>query len=299
MSGPVVFALPGSEPFAHSLRQRLGGEAGLLEHRQFPDGETYLRIMTDVTGRNIVLVCGLDHPDVKLLPLLFAADTLRELGARRIGLVAPYLAYMRQDIRFHAGEAVTSRSFATILSRHLDWLVTVDPHLHRYHALGEIYRIPNRVVHAAPLIAGWIREDVARPVIIGPDKESEQWVAEVAAGANAPFLGCEKERSGDRDVRIAIPNAGSLLDRQPVLVDDIASSGRTLAVAARQLVALGFPPPDCVVVHPLFAGDAAQVLSGVVRRIVSTNTIPHATNAIEVAAPVAKAVRDVLTELRG
>ena len=78
--------------------------------------------------------------------------------------------------------------------------------------------------------------------------------------ADAPFLVCEKVRSGDREVTISIPNASAFLDRQAVLVDDIASSGRTLAVAARQLASMGFAPPDCVVVHPLFAGDAAQVL---------------------------------------
>src|SRR3546814_5690813 len=89
----------------------------------------------------------------------------------------------------------------------LDWLVTVDPHLHRYHELSEIYRIPTQVVHAAPFLASWIKRNVARPLIIGPDLESEQWVSQVAADADAPFLVCEKIRSGDRHVTISIPNA--------------------------------------------------------------------------------------------
>ncbi|KAK0350606.1 hypothetical protein LTR94_028349, partial [Friedmanniomyces endolithicus] len=239
MNRPVLFALSGSEALAQPLSAALDAEVGTIEHRQFPDGETYLRVVSDVSDREVILLSSLDHPDAKLLPLLFAADTARDLGARRIGLVAPYLAYMRQDIRFHAGEAVTSRTFAAILSRHLDWLVTVDPHLHRYHALSEIYRIPTQVVHAAPLLASWIKRNVARPLIIGPDLESEQWVSQVAADADAPFLVCEKIRSGDRDVTISIPNAPAFLDRQPVLVDDIASSGRTLTEAARQLVGMG------------------------------------------------------------
>jgi ribose-phosphate pyrophosphokinase len=293
----VVFAMPGSEPLGDALRAALEGELGGLEHRQFPDGETYLRITSEVAGRDVVLLFSLDHPDPKLLPLLFAADTLRELGARRIGLVAPYLPYMRQDRRFHPGEAVTSRTFGGIVSRHLDWLVTVDPHLHRYHALDEVYRIPSRVVHAAPSMATWIRENVERPVIIGPDKESEQWVARVAADAGAPFLVCEKERLGDHDVRILIPSAEALLDRQPVLVDDVASSGRTLAVAAKQLAEMGFAPPDCVVVHPLFAGDALQILTVRARRIVSTNTIVHVTNDIDMTRPVAEVVQQLLLEV--
>lgn len=292
MNRPIVFALPGSEALLQALCTALDAEPGALEHRQFPDGETYLRIESDVADRHVVLLSSLDRPDAKLLPLLFAADTLRELGALKLGLVAPYLAYMRQDVRFHLGEAVTSRTFAALLSRHLDWMVTVDPHLHRYHALAEIYRIPTQVVHAAPLLAAWIKRNVARPLIIGPDMESEQWVAQVAADADAPFLVCEKVRSGDREVTISIPNASAFLDRQAVLVDDIASSGRTLAVAARQLASMGFAPPDCVVVHPLFAGDAAQVLGGYVGRIVSTNTIVHTSNDIDMMPVIAEAVRN-------
>lgn len=293
MSRPIVFALPGSEALLQALCTALDAEPGTLEHRQFPDGETYLRIESDVADRHVVLLSSLDRPDAKLLPLLFAADTLRELGALKLGLVAPYLAYMRQDVRFHPGEAVTSRTFAALLSRHLDWMVTVDPHLHRYHALAEIYRIPTQIVHAAPLLAAWIKRNVVRPLIIGPDMESEQWVAQVAADADAPFLVCEKVRSGDREVTISIPDASAFLDRQAVLVDDIASSGRTLAVAARQLAGMGFAPPDCVVVHPLFAGDAAQVLGGYVGRIVSTNTIVHTSNDIDMMPVIAEAVRNV------
>ncbi|EQB04114.1 MULTISPECIES: ribose-phosphate pyrophosphokinase [Sphingobium] len=294
MSRPIAFALPGSEALLQALCGALGAEMGSLEHRQFPDGETYLRIVSDAADRDVVLLCSLDRPDAKLLPLLFAADTLRELGARKVGLVAPYLAYMRQDVRFHPGEAVTSRTFAALLSRHLDWMVTVDPHLHRYHALSEIYRIPTQIVHAAPLVASWIKQNVARPLIIGPDMESEQWVAQVAADADTPFLVCEKVRSGDREVTISIPHASAYPDRQPVLVDDIASSGRTLAVAARQLIGMGFAPPDCAVVHPLFAGDAAQVLGALVGRIVSTNTIAHATNEIDVVPTIVEAVHILL-----
>ena len=291
MSRTIVFALPGNEGVVPALCAALDAEPGTLEHRQFPDGETYLRIESDVADRDVVLLSSLDRPDPKLLPLLFAADTLRELGALKVGLVAPYLAYMRQDVRFHPGEAVTSGIFAALLSHHLDWMVTVDPHLHRYHALAEIYRIPTQVVHAAPLLAAWIRRNVARPLIIGPDKESEQWVAQVAADADAPFLVCEKIRSGDREVTISIPDISTFLDRRAVLVDDIASSGRTLAVAARQLAGMGFAPPDCVVVHPLFAGDAAEVLGGFVGRVVSTNTIVHASNDIDMMPAIAKAVR--------
>src|SRR6185503_12811188 len=122
-----------------------------------------------------IILCTLADPDAKFLPLIFAAATARELGAARVGLVAPYLAYMRQDRRFNPGEAVTSRYVAKLISGAFDWLVTVDPHLHRYGALGEIYTIPTRAIHAAPLMSDWIRRNVPDPLIVGPDSESEQW----------------------------------------------------------------------------------------------------------------------------
>jgi ribose-phosphate pyrophosphokinase len=148
MTTPILIAMPGNEAMTRALAQTLGAEVGQVGLRKFPDGETYLRFATDLAGRMLAIVCTLDRPNDKILPLLFAAGTAKELGAAKIGLVTPYLAYMRQDRRFKPGEAVTSRKVAQLLSNAFDWLVTVDPHLHRYSALSEIYRIPTQVVRA-------------------------------------------------------------------------------------------------------------------------------------------------------
>ena len=188
MSSAIVFAMPGNEALAAALAATLNATPGELEVRRFPDGETYLRLHTPVAGRRVILACSLYHPDDMALPLLFAASTARELGAASVGLAAPYLGYMRQDKRFNDGEAVTSALFAKMLSQHIDWLVTVDPHLHRWHSLDQIYPIPSTVVAAAPLLADWIRNNVEAPVLIGPDEESEQWVSAVAAIAGAPHV---------------------------------------------------------------------------------------------------------------
>ena len=139
---PVIFAMPGNEPLAGALADALGCRAGEIEYRRFPDGESYLRFLTPPAGLPVALVCSLDAPDGKVLPLLLAAAALKDESALRIGLVAPYLAYMRQDKRFKDGEAVTSRGFAKLLSASFDWIVTVDPHLHRYKSLEEIYTVP-------------------------------------------------------------------------------------------------------------------------------------------------------------
>ncbi|MBU8538851.1 ribose-phosphate pyrophosphokinase-like domain-containing protein [Roseomonas tokyonensis] len=105
------------DPLAARLAAALSAELGTLETRRFPDGETWLRHASRLTGRRVILLAALDRPDAKALPLLFAADAARELGAIEVGLVAPYLPYMRQDRRFRDGEAVTSTSFAAFLSR--------------------------------------------------------------------------------------------------------------------------------------------------------------------------------------
>lgn len=294
MTKAIVLSLPDDAAFGQALARVMDAEHATLMWRHFPDGESHLRLPESVAGRPVVINCTLAHPDPKLAPLLFAADAARDLGATSVGLAAPYLAYMRQDRRFHAGEAITSRTFASVLSSSFDWLATVDPHLHRYASLGEIYTIPSQAVHAAPLLGRWIGDNVRNPLILGPDAESEQWVSEVAAGINAPFAVFSKTRLGDRQVRIDAPDLGHYAGHQPVLVDDIASSGRTLIEAARHLENAGFAKPVCVVTHALFAEDAHAALSGVTAAIVSSDTVPHTTNAISVAQELGFAVQTLL-----
>jgi ribose-phosphate pyrophosphokinase len=293
MTALLLFGMPGNEAMTRALAQRLHGEVGQVEMHAFPDGETYLRFLADPAGRALGLVCTLDRPDEKILPLLFAAATARELGAASIGLVAPYLAYMRQDRRFKPGEAVTSRTFARLLSDAFDWLATTDPHLHRYGSLQEIYRIPTRAVHAAPLISQWIRTRVERPLIIGPDRESEQWVSAVAKDAGAPYAVLQKTRRGDREVEISARNLGDLDGRTPVLVDDIISSGRTMIEAVRLIVARGAAAPVCVAVHGLFADNSNVFLAQAGARVVTSNTIAHATNEIDVGEILAGAISEL------
>ena len=279
----LLLPLPGNEAFAERLARAGGGEIGVLQARQFPDGESYVRIETDVAGRAVDLVCSLARPDAAFLRLAFAADALRDLGAVEVRLIAPYLGYLRQDARFQPGEAVTSKTFARLLSQVVDGLVTVDPHLHRHPALEGLYAVPCHTLHAAPLLAEWIRSEVEAPLIVGPDAESEQWVAAVAARVGAPHIVMTKRRLGDREVRVALPDLGAHRGRRPVLLDDIASSGRTLVAAADALRFQAFAPPICVVVHAVFGEDALARVAAVTDRIVSTDSIPHQTNGIWLA----------------
>jgi ribose-phosphate pyrophosphokinase len=287
----IVMALPGAEALAQSLSARLSCGGHALEIHRYPDGEAGVRLRTSVAGQRVVLAAHLDRPDQKTLPLLFAADAARELGATAVGLVAPYLPYMRQDERFRPGEAITSRSYARLLSNAFDFLLTVDPHLHRWPNLDAIYGIRTQVVASAPAVAEWLQREVPQPVLVGPDSESEQWVADVAARIGAPWFVMHKDRFGDRDVRVQLPPGAQSQGRQPVLLDDITSSGGTLAAASQVLRGAGWGRPLAVVVHALVDPAGMELLHQAgIARIASCDTVPHPTNAIAVGALLAEAL---------
>ncbi len=296
---PVVLSVADSDDHAHKLAQRLGARLIAPHVHVFPDGEISVRIDGDVGGEDVI-VCGslYPRPADKFLLVAFLAATARELGARRVGLVAPYLAFMRQDRAFHPGEGVTARYFAELVSKSVDWMVTVDPHLHRIHTLEGLYTIPTTVARSAAAIAAWITAEVEHPVLVGPDAESVQWVAAVAAACGAPYVVLEKTRRGDRDVSVTRPVApgGTWNGETPVVIDDIVSTGRTMLEATRELRAAGAAAPVCVAIHAVFA-DAVhdELLDAGARQVVSCNTIVHGTNAICVADPIADAVRAYLS----
>lgn len=293
--GPMlVLALPGGAQLAAALARSLRCDWSELTLHRFPDGETGVRLDVAVKGCCVVLAVSLNQPDAKTLPLLFAADAARELGAAQVGLVAPYLAYMRQDKRFQPGEAITSHSYARLLSASLDFMVTVDPHLHRVHSLAEIYTMRTVVVPAAPLIAGWLRSHLQVPWLIGPDEESAQWVSEVARLADAPCSVLRKTRRGDQDVSVRLAGRERWPDRVPVLLDDIISTGETMLAAARLLANAGLGTPLCIGVHALFdVQTERRLLEGGFSRVLTCDTIPHPSNAIRMAPLLARAVRQV------
>lgn len=295
MNTPILFCLDNHQALHSALLARTDWQRGECMVRHFPDEETYLRILSDCQDRDVMILCSLHHPDRLILPLLFCARTLRELGARSVGLIAPYLAYMRQDQAFQPGEAVGSRIFAELLSAHVDWLITVDPHLHRYNSLGEIYSIRHRVIAAAPLLADWIQQHVKNPLLIGPDAESEQWAAEVARNIRAPYAVLKKIRHSDRQVEIADTRLPGGQGYTAVIVDDIISTGGTLLEAIERLTEAGFAKPVCVAVHGLFAEAAdTRLRDKGISQLVTSNSVAHASNAIDLSGVLAQAAMELL-----
>lgn len=289
----LVFSLFGADHFVDEFVKGQGFKKGHLVRRTFPDGESYLRYETPLKGCEIIIIDTLNHPDDKIVPLIFAADTAKDLGATKVGLIVPYLAYMRQDARFHPGEAITSISFAKLISKAFDWMITVDPHLHRHPTLDDIYTIPTQVVPAAPLISSWIRANIEKPLLIGPDAESGQWVSQIAEPLKIPYTVLEKVRLGDYDVKVSIPTLADFPNHTPVLVDDIISTGQTMLAAIHHLKALGAKAAVCIGVHPIFAGITTQTLIDAgAMRVVSCNTIPHDSNQVDLSQSLIQAARN-------
>jgi ribose-phosphate pyrophosphokinase len=287
----IVLAFDEERAFAESLAVALGCGIGWIARHRFPDGECRLTLPPALPPR-VVLLRGLQQPNDKLAELLIAAPAARELGAAQLTLVCPYLAYMRQDTAFHPGEAVSQRHVGRALAQWFDTVLTVDPHLHRVHTMDEV--VPGRrgiALSAAPLLGEWIARHADHPFLLGPDEEAAQWVAAAARAQGLAHAVCHKQRHGDREVSVALPEA-ELSGREVVLMDDVASTGQTLVEATRGVLARGARSVDVAVTHALFSGDAiARLKAAGVRQVWSTDCVPHASNAVSVVPLIAAALR--------
>lgn len=287
----IIFSFPKYQNLTNSITAKLQYQQGKLETRHYPEGESYVRLLCDVKNQEVILVCGLDDANQNAMAIMFFAAVAKELGAKKVGLVAPYLGYMRQDKRFKDGEAITSNIFAGFLSKQVDWLLTIDPHLHRHKTLEEIYSIPCLTLHTTNLIANWIKNNVENPLLIGPDSESQQWVEEVAKIADVPFIILSKVRYGDEDVKVSIPQVKKYKTHTPILIDDIIATAGTMIATINHLKNAGMQNPICIGVHAIFAGDSYQKLKSTTsNKIITCNTIEHFSNQIDVSNLIANSL---------
>lgn len=291
----TVISFAEDNAIAKEIAGRLNTIHTTAEVHGFPDGESCVRVDNAHVSEQMIVVCTLYRPDPYVVPLLFLADTLRDYGAKQIILVAPYLAYMRQDIRFKSGEGISARYFAKLISAYFDILVTVDPHLHRIKTLDEIYTIPAHAIHASPVVAGWIHDNIKKPVLIGPDSESEQWVRDLAERSHSPYIILEKTRHGDREVEVSVPDIEQWRRHTPVLFDDIISTGNTMIETIYSLKNAGMKDAICIGVHGIFAGNAYQdLLSAGAARIVTTNSITHPSSVIDLSPAITGKLKNII-----
>jgi ribose-phosphate pyrophosphokinase len=294
----AIHGLPSSTRDAAALAGRLGVPFHEIAIHPFPDGE--IRITVGPAAATTVIYTSLDHPNNKLIALMFAAEALRRGGARRLVLVAPYLCYMRQDTAFIEGEAISQKVVGPLLARCFDRVVTVDAHLHRTPEITSVFPgIQSDNLSAMPAISDALRKSGLDPatIVVGPDAESHPWVSDLAGRLGLPHAVATKTRRGDRAVAIEFQDQARLAGRPALIVDDIVSSGGTIITCARALDAAGATAVDVVVTHALFLeGAHREMISAGIRSIRSTRSVPHFTNAIALDELFMHALKDELTE---
>lgn len=289
----MLLAFADERALATALARELRCALAYVSEHRFPDGEIKLTLPPTLP-EHVVVLRGLQQPNDRLVQLLLTAKSARTLGARRLTLAAPYLAYMRQDIAFQPGEAISQRIVAGFLGDLFERVVTIDPHLHRIASLDEVmHGAQGTALSAAPLLGRWVAAQWPAdrpPLLVAPDEEAEQWVRAAGAATGLQGVVCRKTRRGDRDVAVELP-ADDVAGRDVVIIDDVASTGHTLVQAAQALSARGAQSIDAAVVHALFGGDAIERLHAAgVHRVWSTDAIPHPSNVISVAPLLAEAI---------
>jgi ribose-phosphate pyrophosphokinase len=287
----LLLAFDDEAVLAQGLAAALGWPLAFIERHRFPDGETRLRLPPALPAR-VVILRGLQQPNEKLAQVLLAVAGARELGAGRVTLVSPYLAYMRQDLAFNPGEVVSQRQLGRLLAWAFDSVITVDPHLHRVRSMDEV--VPGRrgvALTAAPLLGAHVARHRPDALLLAPDAEAAQWVETAAQAHGLDHAVCDKQRRGDRDVEVVLPGT-EVAGRAVVLFDDVASTGRTLVAAARGAFARGARSVDVAVTHGLFVGDAlARIHAAGVRDVWSSDCVPHPSNVVSVVPLLAAALQ--------
>ncbi len=289
----LILAFPDYLPQAKRLAARLEVKLKEISIHHFPDQESLVRLPTDIP-EHVLFVRSLNQPNEKLVELLFAAKTARRLGAKRITLIAPYLCYMRQDIENHPGEAISQQIIGKWFADLFDDLITVDPHLHRISSLDEAFPMKNAIaLSARPVITALLQKKFDHAILIGPDSESKQWVASLAEKIGFDYGIASKIRQGDKQVKISLPKT-DFQNQTIVIVDDMASTGRTISETTKLLRSQGATDIFAVVTHPLFFNDAEQLLrqSGI-KTIWSTDSITHPTTIMYLDELLAEAIKKI------
>ncbi len=292
-SNCMILGFPEYRTTARQLAEATGYCYADVQIHRFPDGESKISL-PDSLPEQVILCRTLHQPNDKLIEIELTAATARALGAKHLTLVAPYLPYMRQDKAFYPGEAVSQLIIGAMLARQFDALITVDPHLHRIEKLQQAVPIDQAItLHATDPMADFISQHLENQLLIGPDHESEQWVSAIAAAGSFDYVIAAKQRSGDHEVTIQLPEH-DYSNRHLVLIDDIASTGRTLEETVLHVKRYQPASITVMVTHAMFVEDATQrLIAAGVDSIISSDSIPHHSNQISLVPILADAVYEL------
>ena len=291
----IVIGGSSSEALASGVAKELGTKAGALEIRRFPDGEKYLRILSDVKGQNVAVIQSIHHtPDELLFEYLLLTDALKDLGAKKVTAFIPYFAYARQDERFKGGEALSFKTVSKLIEAvGTDEIYTIDMHQHRVLKSSEVFRIPSHNLSAMPLLADYVKTNgkLENPLVIGPDAEAEQWAKLAAERLHSDYDVFEKKRLGDAHVEVR-PRKSNANGRDVLIVDDIISTGGTIVEAVKILQSQGARHIQVACTHPILASGALNKINETgVMGVFGTDTVPSQISVVTVAPLIAEYVK--------
>ena len=277
---------------AQKVAKKLKVAYSELRVKKFPDNETGIRFMRDVKGKIVVLVQSFyGNINDLIIEVFFAAETARDLRAKKIILVAPYFPYFRQDKRFKPGQCISIEIMAGFINKYFDGFLVVDPHLHREKNLSEMFNIRHEKLTANYYIGRWIKKNIKNPLIVGPDWESYKWAQRVAEEIGCDYVIMQKKRLSGRDVKVTLNKKVNLKDKNVILVDDMISTGNTIIEAAKNFRKMGVKKFNCVAVHGIFVEKAFEKLRKANVKVVTTNTIPNKVSKIDVSGLIVDSLK--------
>ncbi len=282
-----IVACTNSQILASRIAGALGARLIPVERKVFPDGELYVRLLGEPGDEAVVVQSLSPKPNDALVELILVSETLRDLGVGRIAAVIPYMAYLRQDTRFNPGEAVSAEIIGRLV-RSMGYykIVTVDMHLHRVRDPSMLLGPAVRNLSAASILAEYAvkTHNLRNPVIIGPDEEAEQWAKKAAEPLGAEYTVFEKKRISPEEVILKPRGLPDLKNRDVVIVDDIISTGGTMAKAVAEAYKNKAGRVVAAATHAVLApGALGRIYGAGAVDVVATDTIESPISMVSVA----------------
>lgn len=287
----LIIGCSNSKQLAKSIAKKLKANYSDLTVKHFPDGELYIKFEENLKNKEVVLVQTFHPPNEAILEVILAGYTAKELGAKKLTLVVPYLAYIRQDKRFNSGEAVSSKIIGKLLNI-FDEIITIDPHLHRFKSLKEVFHTKTIKLTANELIKDYIKKNYKNPIIIGPDEESYQWAREIAVDIKANAAILKKTRLSPTNVKIELKSPIEIKGKDIVIIDDILSTGKTILETINHLKNQKPKSINVIAIHGVFSDiNTYKKIKQSAKNIATTNTIENMHSKIDVSELIANSLK--------
>jgi len=275
-----------SKTVAEDLSKELKAPLAEMISKRFPDDEIYIRILDDLSGEDVIIV-QTTYPDPNIVELFLLQNAVKEADANKITVVIPYFGYARQDTKFKDGEPISAKALAELISLQADNVITADPH--KQYIL-DFFTIPASACTAVPEIANYLKEKEI-DLVLAPDKGALDRAKQASNIIDCEFDYMEKTRIDGKTVKIKPKNLDAQ-DKKVAIIDDIISTGGTMAKSIKELKKQGANSVFVSCTHGLFAGEAIKKLAAAgCDEIISTDTIKSDFSKVKIAPCISQALR--------